>query len=684
MRAKHWLVMLAGAFALFNMAAASAQNAPVLTLGQGDVELHGADVDYWKARKAASFVGVGLDVSKQVSVVGDRGLRIEEVEEGSKAEDARLAVGDLIVAVNGTRLLGLRTEVAERLMAGDDGEKTVFTVLRAGSSQDITVVHDLDGVIGIKWRAADAVVYPLIDYVREKSPAEKWGLKQGDRVVAINGQSMANATPEAAVTALRGPLDGTVTLRVERDGMVYRLYLTRAILPSWDTVFGFKMGSSYSSYGQYATTTIKHFDWEGGIAQQALDDILSDKLYGKADGMVVDLRGTVGSSTDSAARFAARFFDSGTVLRYTDETGTAFSYELIKRSLYKVNRSDYSRVSLGPVGHYEGKVSVVVDGETDGVAVAVAQSLQAAKRAVIIGTPTAHNDVLITFLAGRDADSQPLALLRSTSHVTNVDGAPLTAVTPDHLSVVNPVSDALVVVQGGNPWLQVEPLMWIVTIGGTVIFVVVYVGAMALRRRFGTPAPVEPQPESVEAVKPETEPETEQTANQKTDQSVTRTAGRQLLSVLLICGMVFGFFGFIKLVDRLVAGPPIGGRAEVVVQLFVDGSEASAREAAVVAQLQAELQGGVRFETIDLRQHPEFDRKAHPDQHERFAVDGAPFVWVLTVVYDRHGHEVKRGGSGSGSVYSLTKRNLLRSIRWAAAGYNHEPVIPITRTWPTK
>ena len=144
--------------------------------------------------------------------------------------------------------------------------------------------------------------------------------------------------------------------------------------------------------------------------------------------------------------------------------------------------------------------------------------------------------------------------------------------------------------------------------------------------------------------------------------------------------MVFVLFGVPRLLDWYMTAPPIGGHAEVLVELFVDGSADSEKEKSVIASLQSEIHGPIKFVTIDLREHPEYKTAAGPKAP--FAVDHAPFVWVYLVKVDRDGHEVSRGGSGSGSPYLLTKRNILKDIRWQASGANREPAVPITRTYP--
>ena len=85
------------------------------------------------------------------------------------------------------------------------------------------------------------------------------------------------------------------------------------------------------------------------------------------------------------------------------------------------------------------------------------------------------------------------------------------------------------------------------------------------------------------------------------------------------------------------------------------------------------MQGQIQFVTIDLREHPEYQRNDGPKKP--FAIDHAPYVWVYLVVYDRDGKEVTRNGGGVGDVYGLTKQAIIQKIRWACSGAQQRPLL---------
>ena len=62
----------------------------------------------------------------------------------------------------------------------------------------------------------------------EGLPADKAGLKAGDRIVAVNGESTEGKTNADVSSAMRGQAGTNVSLRLERDGKEFDVNITRA------------------------------------------------------------------------------------------------------------------------------------------------------------------------------------------------------------------------------------------------------------------------------------------------------------------------------------------------------------------------------------------------------------------------------------------------------------------------
>jgi carboxyl-terminal processing protease len=69
----------------------------------------------------------------------DSGLRIVEVYDGSPARRAKLALGDVVVAVNGRPLKGKSSDAAIALIQGHIGTDVKLTLDRGGKRRDVTL-----------------------------------------------------------------------------------------------------------------------------------------------------------------------------------------------------------------------------------------------------------------------------------------------------------------------------------------------------------------------------------------------------------------------------------------------------------------------------------------------------------------------------------------------------------------
>ena len=93
-----------------------------------------SEYDDYQSQKKNSYVGVGITIS-----VVEQGYLIEQVAEGGPAEEAGLLAGDILVAVDGTRVAGMTTDQGKELVQGKAGTKVELTVLREGEEKSFTV-----------------------------------------------------------------------------------------------------------------------------------------------------------------------------------------------------------------------------------------------------------------------------------------------------------------------------------------------------------------------------------------------------------------------------------------------------------------------------------------------------------------------------------------------------------------
>ena len=189
------------------------------------------------------------EMASALHLTGDaqHGALIATVAEGSPAEKAGVAPGDVVVAINGAPVNQPR-DLAVAVADIKPGSKATLTVLRDGDKRDLPVVvatlkddkpqhGDALGEAGPQ--GLGLALGPITPDVREQldlpkgmkgvviagvrsgSVAEQVGLRPGDVVLGVGGHSVN--TPEDAVKAIRSALGekkggGAVALRIFRDG----------------------------------------------------------------------------------------------------------------------------------------------------------------------------------------------------------------------------------------------------------------------------------------------------------------------------------------------------------------------------------------------------------------------------------------------------------------------------------
>ena len=162
---------------------------------------------------------------------------------------------------------------------------------------------DLEACTSFSEICALVVVAPL-----EDSPAEKAGLRAGDIVTAIDGDSVNGLSLEDAVKQVRGESGTQVTLSLRRDDRPLEMTITRANITTrevtsrmLDDHIGYVAlhGFSNPSSTQFHETI-----------QQLLED--------GATSFVFDLRDNPGGYIDAANKIASEFIESGLV--FTQES----------------------------------------------------------------------------------------------------------------------------------------------------------------------------------------------------------------------------------------------------------------------------------------------------------------------------------------------------------------------------
>ena len=203
------------------------------------------------------------------------------------------------------------------------------------------------------------IVAPIKD-----SPADKAGIKSGDRIVRINGVSTKNMNLGEAVMKMRGSRGSRVTLTLYRDGVAqpFNVSVTRQII-SVPSVRAQMLGDgiAYASISSFQQGTSRSLE-------KSLKE-LSKK--GEVDGLILDLRHNPGGLLEQSVEVSDLFLKSGTIVS-TDNKGK------------EVDRREATAQGTEP----DYPMVVLVDEGSASASEIVAGALKDNGRATIIGTKT--------------------------------------------------------------------------------------------------------------------------------------------------------------------------------------------------------------------------------------------------------------------------------------------------------
>ncbi|MBX3012130.1 MAG: S41 family peptidase [Caldilineaceae bacterium] len=148
----------------------------------------------------------------------------------------------------------------------------------------------------------------------ENQPAWLAGLRRGDLIVAVDGESIIGTTLNAAVAKIRGKKGTTVVLSIRREGTpdpleiaVVRDHIETPTIAT-DTL---------GAQGEIAYIKLTTFNQNAGqLVRQAVEDALSRS----PSALVFDLRGNTGGLLREAIKVANVFIEDSTVLleRFSD------------------------------------------------------------------------------------------------------------------------------------------------------------------------------------------------------------------------------------------------------------------------------------------------------------------------------------------------------------------------------
>lgn len=233
-------------------------------------------------------------------------------------------------------------------------------------------VNDLKMITTGKYAGIGAIIrqytnrdYVYIDEPYENMPAAKSGLKAGDEILSINGESMKGKPSSYVSDHLRGEADTKLTITVRRPGVPDSISIdvTRSVIALPSVPY-------YGMWRGYGYILLESFTEH---CSRSVMEALVDLKEKGAKGIILDLRGNGGGLLQEAVDIVGLFVPKGTPLVETrGKIPQAASKYVTERNPIDENIP----------------LVVMTDDQSASASEIVAGSLQDLDRAVIVGTRT--------------------------------------------------------------------------------------------------------------------------------------------------------------------------------------------------------------------------------------------------------------------------------------------------------
>lgn len=199
-------------------------------------------------------------------------------------------------------------------------------------------------------------------HIMEGGPAEDYGLQAGDRIYAIDDDTIVgpDLTNELVTKKIKGPIHSYVVFKIKRDGLLLTAAVQRGLIPL-ESVTGTRM------FGPIGYIRIERF------AESTYEELVTALEELSAQGMrslVLDLRDNPGGYLHEAVDIADLFLEEG---------------KTIVSTKYKNGRTNIAEAT-GEDGYEDLPIHIILNGQSASASEVVSGALQDHDRATIYGS----------------------------------------------------------------------------------------------------------------------------------------------------------------------------------------------------------------------------------------------------------------------------------------------------------
>lgn len=255
--------------------------------------------------------------------------------------------------------------------------------------------------IGITMEADDSG-YIVVVAPTDGTPADKAGIRTGDRILAVDGKEYTAENMDLAASAIRGKAGTKVSLTILRasDGKKTTMELRREKIVS-------KTVSSKMLEDNIGYIRISAFEQK--TAEDFEKELHSMEVKG-VSGVVIDLRGNGGGLVDASVAIADRLLAEGTITYTETQKG--------EREYYK-----------SKAGATELPYTILVDGGSASASEILAGAVRDNGGGLLVGTKTFGKGIIQMLQELADGDGFKLTVMQYFS--PNGDAIQKVGITPD-------------------------------------------------------------------------------------------------------------------------------------------------------------------------------------------------------------------------------------------------------------